>query len=449
MGAIASLLIDQGEIVSGSDIKENRITQWLRDKGARITLGHAAGNITFPDFVVYSTAIDQDNCELMKARQEKGIVVLRRAQMLARLMEGYTNVTVAGAHGKTTTTSMISQMMNTAGLSPTTAIGGIIEGASYNAQLGSGKYFVSEVDESDGSFLFFKPDYSVITNIDFEHVDYYHTWDNILENYRQYMDNTSSEGRLFGFGDDTRLLKLLESTGKDYLTYGFSIGNNLIAEDIRTDNFASRFNCLYNGTRLGEVILSVPGRHNIADALACILVGLALSIDFETIAASLARYRGVNRRFQVIGQVDGITVIDDYGHHPTEIRMVMETAQAVDKERLFVVFQPHRYSRLKHLMEEFAQSLSDIDNLIITDVYAANEEPLEGANALNLCRLIEKISGKSPCYLPQQEIVDHLIQNVQPGDLVLTLGAGDITRVGHEYVAALRSERINAEEGQA
>lgn len=437
MGAIASLLLDKGEIVSGSDVKDGRIVQDLIAKGARIAIGHSEENITFPDYVVYSTAVRQDNPEMVRAREKK-IPVLRRAKMLSMLMEGYFNVTVAGAHGKTTTTSMISNMLIHANLAPTTAVGGIIEGTSQHAQLGQGKYFVSEVDESDGSFLYFRPDYSVITNIDFEHIDYYHTWENILVNYQKYIERTTPDGLLFGFGDDARLLDLLKKSGREFLTYGFQLGNNLVAENIKPGYFASEFHCVYNGKSLGVVELPVPGKHNVADAMACILVGLQLKIDFETIAYSLKHYQGVNRRFQRIGNVDDILVVDDYGHHPTEIENVLRAAREVNPKRLIVAFQPHRYTRLKYLQKEFAQSLTNTDYLIVTDVYAASEDPIEGVNAANLCRDISELSDIPVVYSRRDQVMDHLLDIAVPGDMILTLGAGDITKVSHDLVSFLK-----------
>lgn len=441
MGAIASLLLDKGARVSGSDIKEGRITRMLRAKGATVRIGHDARHVTSPDFVVYSSAISPSNPELAKARA-KGLRILQRAQMLAMLMQGYTNITVAGAHGKTTTTSMVSKMMVDAQLHPTTALGGIIEEALYDTQLGEGKYFVSEVDESDGSFLYFHPDYSIITNIDFEHIDYYRGWENIVKTYQTFIENTRGGGMLFGFGEDARLRKLLKESGKPYMTYGFDAGNDLQAMAVESDHFRSRFKCVYQGNELGYVTLNVPGQHNIADALACILLGLHLSIDFHVICASLKEYKPVHRRFQLVGETDGITVVDDYGHHPTEIKNVLATARAVGQDRLIVVFQPHRYTRLKYLQREFARSLQGADHLIITDVYAASEPPLEGVNAQSLCRLVKTHIGQDVCYLPQEKIVDHLMQVTRPHDLVLTLGAGDITQIAHEFSAALKLRTI-------
>ncbi len=444
MGAIASLLLDKGEIVSGSDMKEGHLTKMLQAKGAQITIGHDEKNITFPDYVVYSTAVKKDNPEFLKA-QERNIPILQRAQMLSLLMEGSLNITVAGAHGKTTTTSMISNLLIYAGLRPTTAIGGIIEGTTNNAQLGDGKYFVSEVDESDGSFLYFRPQYSVITNIDFEHIDYYHTWENILENYKKYIERTSLDGLLFGYGDDLRLLKLLKESGRNYFTYGFQLGNNLVLQDMKTNDFQSSFHCVFNGMNLGLVELPVPGKHNVADALACILVGLSLNIPFEIIIQSLKRYQTVNRRFQLLGIGDEVMVVDDYAHHPTEIQSVLETAISIKKERLIVVFQPHRYTRLKYLQEEFAKSLLGADYLIITDIYAASEDPIEGVNPQNLCRLVSQQTDMCVKYSPREKVLKNLLAIIRPGDMVLTLGAGDITKFSHELIDYLQRCKMPVE----
>ncbi|MCK5259865.1 MAG: UDP-N-acetylmuramate--L-alanine ligase [Candidatus Omnitrophica bacterium] len=455
MGALAALSLDKGYRVSGSDLRSNPMTERLKARGAEIFSGHAGENIGGADCVVFSSAIRDDNPELVEAERKK-IPVLQRAKFLAELMEGYIGITVAGAHGKTTTTSMAADLLEEAGLQPTTAIGGIVNGTRAHAELGEGKYFVTEVDESDGSFLCFRPHYSIITNVDLEHVDYYHNWQNVLDAYRAFIGKTREGGTILAYGDDEPLLNMVKESGKSFKTYGFSPENNISAVNIKFDHFDSRFNCVVDGVDRGQVLLKIPGRHNIANALACISLGLSLSIEFDTICESLKSYKGVQRRFQLKSRVDDIWVIDDYAHHPTEIKATLETAQLFKRSvqemtaggetnGLIAVFQPHRYSRVKGLLEDFAQSLVYSDQLIVTDIYAASEQPIEGVTAEKLCEQIRAITDRPVCYIPKGEIIDHLLDVVKPQDLVLTLGAGDVGAIADDLAEALKKRSAAAE----
>ncbi len=452
MGALAALSLDKGCFVSGSDVRSNHVTERLKARGADIFMGHAAENVQGADCVVFSSAVGHDNPELVEARK-KHIPVMQRAGFLAELMEGYIGITVAGAHGKTTTTSMIAHLLVKAGLQPTTAIGGIVNGTHSHAKLRSGKYFVTEVDESDGSFLCFTPHYSVITNIDFEHVDYYHDWQSILNVYREFIGNTEENGSIFAYGDDDRLTGLLKESGRAFKTYGFSDKNDIYASNISFDHFESQFDVFVGGENLGSMTLKVPGRHNVANALACISLGLSLSIDLDVIRESFGEYMGVQRRFQLKGQVDNVWIIDDYAHHPTEIQTTLEAAQlfkqslqVASKEgganKLIAIFQPHRYSRVQGLLEEFAVSLTDSDHLVVTDIYAASEQPIEGVTSQKLCERICSLTDKPVCYLPKEAIIDHVLEIVKPQDMVITLGAGDITHMADDLIAALKSRTI-------
>lgn len=437
MGALASLLLAKGHKVSGSDLRENQITRRLIDRGAVISLGHNAQNVQGAERVVFSSAIDPNNPELSAARNQ-GIPVLPRARLLAELMEGQIGITVAGAHGKTTTTSMVSNLLMTAGLQPTAAIGGIINGTATNARLGAGKYFVAEVDESDGSFLFFRPRYSVITNIDFEHVDYYHDWENILKAYKEFIAKTSLDGMLFIYGADSRLVNLAKESEREFRTYGFSARDYIYAAGVQLDHFSSSFRCVVDGREMGVFKLNIPGRHNILNALAAVGLGLALSIKPSVIQESLAQFRGVQRRFQVVGQTDDILVIDDYAHHPTEINAAIQAARIVKPKRLVTVFQPHRYSRVKFLMDKFAESLARCDYLIVTDIYAASEKPIEGITAGALLEKIKQHTDKPIFYVKKEKILEALSLLIEPGDLVLMMGAGDITKIAHEFALSLQ-----------
>ncbi len=438
MGALASLLLAKGHRVSGSDLKENQMTRRLREKGAHIFIGHNAENMKGAQCVVFSSAIDPNNPELVEAKNQN-LPLLPRAALLAELMKGQIGITIAGAHGKTTTTSMISNLLTKAGLDPTTAIGGIVNGTTANAQLGRGKYFVAEVDESDGSFLFFAPQYSVITNIDFEHVDYYRIWRNILKAYKEFIQKTAEDGMLFVCASDVALMNLVKKSKRPFKSYGFSLGDDICAAKVKLDALSSYFECIVNGQRLGEINLKVPGKHNVLNALAAIGVGLNLSIDFNIIRQSLLEFKGVERRFQIVGRTEDILVVDDYAHHPTEIRATLKTAQNLKKKRLVTVFQPHRYSRVKFLMKEFAEILPCSDYLILTDIYAASEKPIKNITAQKLLEKIKKNSDKPCQYVPKEKIIEYLSNLVEPGDLVLMMGAGDITRVAHDFAATLKT----------
>jgi UDP-N-acetylmuramate--alanine ligase len=450
MGTLASLLLDKGYRVSGSDVKDNELTALLKKKGAKIFIGHSVENIKGAHYVVHSSAIRASNPEMIAAVSGQ-IPLLRRAELLAELVNGECGITIAGAHGKTTTTSMVSNMLLKAGLNPTTAVGGIINGdTAYNANLGEGKYFVAEADESDGTFLYFEPQYSIITNIDFEHVDFYKNWDNIIAAYRKFIQRTRKGGWVIVCGEDPRLKELVSDEKIASITYGTSPQFDVYAQDIVNEGYSTHFDCYHQGQRLGTVDLLVPGRHNVLNALATIALGLKLNIPFATIAASLQTFYGVKRRFQLKGNFDDIMVIDDYGHHPTEIMATLSAAKSFNKKRLVVVFQPHRYSRTRFLMEEFVKSFKLSDQLIVTDVYAASEKPSEGADINELYDKLRAEYGDAAVYLKKDKIVEHLLETVRSGDLVLTLGAGDVTQLSDQFVAAWNErhpsdkEKLNA-----
>ncbi len=436
MGTLASLLLAQGHKVTGSDIKDNQMTMRLRGEGARIFIGHQSYQVEGADCVIYSSAVGADNPEILGAIVRQ-IPILKRAEMLARLMNVQIAITVAGAHGKTTTTSMVSKLLMNAGYEPTTAVGGVINGGNYNANLGEGKYFVAEVDESDGSFLYFEPQYSIITNIDFEHVDYYEEWKNILKAYRQFILQTKKEGFVIAYGEDDRLRSLLKEARVKTRTYGLSNDLDFYADNIVLDGYFSNFDCYQKEKWLGQIILQVPGKHNILNALACIALGRILGIDFDIIALSLKDFTGVKRRFQLKKDIHHVMIVDDYGHHPTEIRATLETARSFKRDRIITVFQPHRYTRTKYLMDEFVESLIKSDYLILTDIYAAGEEPLEGVSTQELYEKVKKSSTIPVVYLKKEEIIGHLLNIIRQGDMVITLGAGDITAISDELARLL------------
>jgi len=440
MGTLASLLLDQGHSVSGSDVKENEMTSGLKKRGATICVGHRTGNIVKEvDYVVYSSAIRVNNPELIEA-ESRNIPVLRRAEVLAQLVNQQIGITIAGAHGKTTTTSMVSSLLINAGLKPTTAIGGIINGdAAYNANLGEGKYFVAEVDESDGTFLYFHPYYSIITNMDFEHVDFYKTWEGITQAYSKFIKCTHSDGRLIVCGEDKKLLELVQEAKVQAITYGMSDQQDVYAVRVKSEGFQSFFSCHTQKGKLGDFELNVPGRHNILNALACIALGLQLGVSYEIMFKTLKNFTGVKRRFQFKGRVDDVTVIDDYGHHPTEIQATLNAARLFSPKRLITVFQPHRYSRTKFLLNEFVEHLSLSDELILTDIYAASEKVSEGIGIESLLEKLQEKMGPKVSFLKKEDILKYLQDHVQAGDMVLFLGAGDIYHISDELVKILTS----------
>ena len=438
MGTLASLLLDQGHTVSGSDLKDNELTLGLRKRGVCVSIGHRTGNIVKNiDTVVYSSAIRVNNPELIES-ESRNIPVLQRAQVLAGLVNGQVGITIAGAHGKTTTTSMVSSLLINAGLHPTTAIGGIINNhAAYNAHLGEGKYFVAEVDESDGTFLYFNPHYSIITNMDFEHVDFYKNWEGITRAFAKFMGCTHSDGCLIVCGEDKKLAGLARQQKAAAVTYGMSGQQDVYAARVKTDGFQSFFSCHTRKGKLGDFELNVPGRHNILNALACISLGLKLGISYEVMFKTLKSFTGVKRRFQLKGCVNEVTVIDDYGHHPTEIQATLNAARLFALKRLITVFQPHRYSRTKFLLNEFVEHLALSDELILTDIYAAGEKMSEGIEVGALFERLKKKLGPRVIFLKKEDILKYLLDYVQAGDMVIFLGAGDIYHLSDELVKAL------------
>jgi len=437
MSGLALLLLKEGYRVSGSDIKESQILKKLISLGAEIYIGHSGENVKGADLVIYSSAIKEDNPEIKMARRKK-ISLIKRAEMLAELMRDKIAITVTGAHGKTTTASLISWLLLKRDFSPCFALGGVLRGLGENALLGKGKYFVAEADESDGTFLKFSPYYSVITNIDHEHIDFYGNFENLLNAFGDFIANTKD--CLIACGDDLNLRYILKDFNKKYLLYGRSSDCHIRAEDIRLLNFFSEFNCVYKGGNLGRVSLALVGTHNVINSLAVIGLGMELGIDFNQIRDALKSFPGLERRFQVKIESKDFLLIDDYGHHPTEIKATLEAAKNCGYKRLICVFQPHRYSRTKLLFKEFCKCFDSADLLIITDIYSADEEPIEGIDSEVLLRKLEE-SGKRNCFfLPKEEIVEYLLNIISSGDLVVTLGAGDIGRLSDELAKRIKEE---------
>ena len=438
MSGVAHLLLKAGASVSGSDLKENRITEELKRLGAKIYIGHNAQNISGQSAVVYSSAIKEDNPEIRQAKS-LGIALLKRAEALALLMRDKTAITIAGSHGKTTTTSLISYMLLEAGLCPTVAIGGILKNIDTNACLGSGEFFVAEADESDGSFLYYQPKYSIITNIDHEHLDYYHNFENELSAFKDFLKRTQEGGCVFACSDDLNLKKLCLDYKERVVFFGLDEPTDICAKNIELNGLVSDFDCFFKDKFISRFHLALGGRHNISNALAVIGLGLEMGIDLGHIRRTLEGYKGAGRRLEIRFKSDKYLVLDDYAHHPSEIKATLAVVANLQARRKIVVFQPHRYSRTQLLMNEFAASFDQADYLIITDIYAASEQPIGGIDAQALLKKIkESRPDKQAIFLAKEKIAEFLLGFMQAGDLVITLGAGDIVRVADALAEKLK-----------
>jgi UDP-N-acetylmuramate--alanine ligase len=438
MSGIAELLLNLGYRVSGSDVKPSDITANLRQLGGVIHVGHRAEQITGADVVVVSSAIDDRNPEVAAARQA-AIPVIPRAEMLAELMRLKYSVAIAGAHGKTTTTSLVSGVLDSGGLDPTVVIGGKLKSIGRNAVLGKGDFIVAEADESDGSFLKFSPAIAVVTNIDREHMDFYQDLEAIKKVFLDFIDRIPFYGLAVLCLDNEPLQGLLPHIKKRLTTYGQSTQADYQARDITFGEMKSHFTVIHRGEDLGQFVLAMPGMHNVYNALAAIAVGLELDIPLPDIKRSLASAEGVQRRMEIKGEVNGIVVVDDYGHHPTEIQVTLEAVKDNWPERRkVVVFQPHRYTRTQALLEDFTRSFNNSDFLVVLPIYAASEAPISGVSGEILGRCIRAHGHRNViCVDSLKRCVDYLEHTLVPGDLLLTLGAGDVYRVGEMLLTRL------------
>jgi len=439
MSGIAELLANLGYRVTGSDLNRSKITDRLGELGCSVFTGHDSQWVEGADVIVASSAISDNNPEILAAR-EQGIPVVMRAEMLAELMrlKKY-GIAIAGSHGKTSTTSMVSWIMAQAGLDPTIVVGGKVDCLGGNAKLGEGEFLVAEADESDGSFLKLSPVLEVVTNIDFEHPDFYADIDQVKEAFVEFIDKVPFYGAAIICLDDKNIAEVLPRISKRVITYGLTRQAEVYAENLKFENGRSRFDAYREGELLGTVELPQPGEHNVYNSLASICVGLELEIDFSVIAEALGSFAGVQRRLELKGVAGGITVVDDYGHHPTEILATLSAVkQAWPDKRLVVLFQPHRYSRTKGLFSEFQTCFHQADYLVMTDIYAASEEPIEGIDSLRLLEKIKQHGQRKTAYIGEVEkLAEAVKDNLLPGDLVLTLGAGNIFRAGEDLLALL------------
>jgi UDP-N-acetylmuramate--alanine ligase len=373
----------------------------------------------------------------MVGASTKGIPLIRRAEMLARLMKDRIGITVTGAHGKTTTTSLISLILKEANFQPTVVIGGLVQNFGGGACLGDGPYFCVEADESDGSFLLFSPTYSVVMNIDREHLDFYQNIERIKRAFLKFIRRTKREGCLFYCGDNPYLKEILTDYQGDVISFGLSRDCDVSPENINLDGFYSHFDCIYKGNNLGQLKVRLSGYHNISNALAAVAVALRLGIDFKVIKESLSSYQGIKRRFQIKGNLKDYLIIDDYAHHPTEVQATLAALKEWGR-RTIGVFQPHRYSRTKYLLNEFGGCFKNCDHLIVTDIYSANEKQIRGVNAKDIYEKVRENNHKSVCYLKKDKILDHLLGIIKPKDIVVVMGAGDIGKIADELALRLK-----------
>ncbi|HEY7715458.1 MAG TPA: UDP-N-acetylmuramate--L-alanine ligase [Candidatus Binatia bacterium] len=439
MSGIAEVLLNSGYVVTGSDLQESQATRRLRSLGARIFLGHQEQNLACnPSVVVISTAVKYSNPEVLEARRRQ-IPVIPRAEMLAELMRMKYGIAVAGSHGKTTTTSLIAAVLSTAGLDPTMVIGGRVHMFGTNAKMGQGEMLVAEADESDGSFLLLSPIIAVVTNIDKEHMDFHQTMERLDDSFLAFINKIPFYGLAVLCFDDARVRGLVPKVKKRFATYGLSSEAEFSAQDLNNTAGGIEYTATHRGRALGRLRLHLPGRHSATNGLAAVAVAHELEIPFAQTAAALDAFTGIDRRFELKGEPDGILVIDDYGHHPTEIRATIEAIRDTWKRPLTVIFQPHRFTRTRDLFDEFLTAFEGADRLVLTEIYAAGEDPIAGVSGEALYQAIKRKGHMDVEFAPDKDaIVTQIAGKLSRGDLVLTLGAGDIYKVGEALVQALR-----------
>lgn len=442
MSGIAEVLLNEGYQISGSDLSENPVTQRLSSKGAEIYFGHDASNIDKASVVVVSTAIQQDNPELVAAKQKR-IPVVRRAEMLAELMRFRHGIAVAGTHGKTTTTALVTQIYSEAGLDPTFVNGGLVKSAGTNARLGSSRILIAEADESDASFLHLQPMVSIVTNIEADHMDTYGGDFEILkQTFIDFLHNLPFYGQAIMCIDDPVVRELIPKVSRQVITYGFSEDADVRIENYRQEGQQGKFTVIRQGRAALDITLNIPGRHNALNASAAIAVATEDDIDDESILKAMAGTQGTGRRFEHLGEFDigegdQVMLVDDYGHHPSEVDVTIQAARAGwEDKRLVMIFQPHRYSRTRDLFDDFANVLEKVDLLIMLDVYSAGEKPIQGADGRALCRTIRARGKIDPVFVPDADALPSVLANLmKDNDLVLTQGAGDIGKVARQLAA--------------
>ena len=438
MSALAYVLIKRGYDVSGADLNAGHMSAHLAEEGAMVYMGHDACQVDDADAVVVSTAIHANNPELVAAKA-KGLPVLHRSDVLAALLNNAKGVAVAGAHGKTTTSAMISCIAAESGIDPTIVIGGEVTSLGGNARNGAGPYVVAEADESDGSFLKFYPHLAVVTNIEDDHLDHYGTEENIYKAFKQFLGNITEGGKAILCADNAKVRRLAQETDKTVLTYGIEGEDaDFVAKNITYGVNGTTYDLYCHNELLTQVHFIVPGRHNVLNSMGAFVAAREMGIAMEKILASLAKFGGAKRRFETKGKIEGVWIVDDYAHHPTEIGVTLKAARQTQPKRLLCVFQPHRYTRTQLLFDEFCASFVGCDELIIVDIYAAGEDPIEGVSSAKLAEGIHAATGQKVQYIPRLAKAEEYLQaQAQAGDLIMTIGAGDVFKIGEELVREL------------
>ncbi len=441
MSGIAEVLLTLGYSVSGSDTKPSPITERLQNLGATIHEGHKASNVEGAHVVVTSSAIKSENPEVVEAHKRK-IPVIPRAEMLAELMRLKYGIAVAGAHGKTTTTSMVASVLTAAHLDPTFVVGGKVNQAGTTARLGKGEYFVVEADESDRSFLYYAPVVAVVTTIDREHLDQYKSLQEIQDVFVEFVNRIPFYGAAILCLDEPNVQAIIPSVKRPIITYGISTQADLVISDVSMEGLGSKFRLTYKGDDLGMFhLIHPPGIHNVRNAAAAAAVALYLNVPSDLIREGLANFTGVGRRFDIKGVAADVTVIDDYGHHPAEIRATLDAARGCKFNRLLVLFQPHRFTRTQHLWDDFTKAFNQADILVLTDIYAASEHPIPGITSEALAAAIREAGHKNVHYFhTMQAGIEYLLKNAKPGDAILTIGAGNVSRASSEFMVLLGTE---------
>ncbi len=428
MSGIAEVLISYGYSVSGSDLRRSALTERLKSLGAKINYSHKKQNVSEAQIVVYSSAINGKNPEIIEAERRK-IPAIQRGEMLSEILRKGFSIAVSGAHGKTTTTAMISEIIRTSKIRPTVIIGGILKGVSKNAILGKGKVFVAEADESDGTFQKVRANIAVITNMDREHMDYYRDFESMEDAYLHFMNGVPFDGLVVACGDDLRIKTLLAGLRKRIVTYGLSKSNDLAAYDVKSSGTVTSFTVKYKDKKLGKINLPLAGEHNVRNSLAACAVGLELGFSFRKVALKLSSFEGIERRMEIKGENEGIIFVDDYAHHPTEIKTTLDAAKDIwNPRRIVAVFQPHRYSRTKELLKEFPGAFDNADLVFVTDIYSAGEKRIKDITASSLVKLMNHRGTKAIYLRNWKSNMIRIRQEVRKGDVILSLGAGDINR---------------------
>ena len=438
MSGLALVLAARGERVTGSDLKESRYSKALERAGVPVAIGHTPENLGDPEFVVISSAISEGNPELAAARA-RGLEVWPRARMLAHLAGDRKTIAVAGTHGKTTTSSMVATMLDRLGLDPTFLIGGEVDGFDANARHGSGEHYVVEADESDGSFVYLEPYVAVVTNIEADHLDHYGTLEKVEETFVDFMNRVAQGGVLVVCGDQQRLVDLARGTGQRVVTYGFSEGCDVRARVLGREGVGLAFEVMTPDGKCATSVTTVPGIHMALNAAGVLAAAWVLGLELQTAGDALSAFSGVRRRFDLVAEQSGVTVVDDYAHHPTEVRATLAAARTLDFKRVIVLFQPHRYSRTESLARDFGEAFGDADRVVLMDVYSAGEAPVPGVSGKTVLESLLRAHPRAQAaYIPHRaEVVPYLVTRVRAGDIVFTMGAGDVTAVGPELVKEL------------